>query len=158
MAPEPSSSESSSSEFFESSIPPSTNLNLQTYQSTFLLCPAHNSLNSRINSLKTFRNSQPLLPNSALLRPSFGSASITSGTEWPQRKRVCPYSLNLPPCLLPRPGWFYKPCEKGCYASCIHRFVNVLDSRSWRECLNYHRDANTGPPDFITLCARAISI
>lgn len=155
MAPEPNSSESSSSEFFQSRIPSLTKLNLQIYQSIFLQCPAHNSHNSRINSLKTFRNSQPLLPSFVLLRPSFGSASITSGTEWLQRKKVCSSSLNLPPCLLPRSTSRAK--KDTMLGACIALCTSSI-AEADRKYFNCHRNTNTGPPDFITLCARPIGV
>ena len=119
MASEPNSSESSSSELFESILPLRSKLTLEIFQSIFQLCPAHNSLNSRINLLKTSLNSQRLLPNSVLLKPSFGSASITSGTGLPRKKKVLLQfrkGFKTPPC----PGWFHKTYKKDCmFGACV---------------------------------------
>lgn len=145
MASEPNSSESSSSELFESSIHFSTKLTLHIFQSIFQLYPAHNSLNSRINSLKTSRNSQRLLPSSALLKPSFGSASITSGTELPRKRKV----LLLFCKALGKKDAMFGACVALCAPSV---------AKANRECLTRNRNANTGTPDFITLCSRPISI
>lgn len=157
MASEPNSSESSSGELFESNIPLRTKLTLEIFQSIFQLCPAHNSLNSRINSLKISLNSQRLLPSSVLLKPSFGSASITSGTELPRKKKVLLLfrkGLKTPPC----PGWFHKPYKKdGMFGACV-ALCTPLMTKANKECLVRNRDANTGPPYFIALCARPIGI
>lgn len=133
MASDPNSSESSSSELFDLSIPSPTKLTLQIYQSIFQQCPAHNSLNSRINSLKTTRNSQRLLPSSALLKPSFGSVLITSETELPQKKKVLLLVRKGPqsPALSSPTSWMVpQALQKICHVSCMSRFLHAIDSKS----------------------------